>query len=44
MMTEYEREKVRDLVVAMTEEEKEIVWEVLVQWKGIMSNDTRRND
>lgn len=43
-MTEYEREKVRDLVMAMTEEEKEIVWEVLVQWKGIMSNDTRRND
>ena len=43
-MTEYEREKVRDLVMAMTDEEKEIAWEVLVQWKGIMSNDTRRND
>ena len=30
-MTEYEREKVRDLVVAMTDEEKEIAWEVLVE-------------
>lgn len=43
-MTEYEREKVRDLVMAMTDEEKEIAWEVLVQWKIITSNDTRRND
>ena len=42
-MTEYECEKVRDLVMAMTDEEKEIAWEVLVQWKIIMSNDTKRN-
>ena len=30
-MTEYEREKVRDLVMAMTDEEKKIAWEVLVE-------------
>lgn len=43
-MTEYEREKVRDFVMAMTDEEKEIAWEVLVQWKGVGQDDTRRND
>ena len=42
-MTEYEREKVRDLVMAMTDEEKEIAWEVLVQWKGMGKDDTKRN-
>ena len=43
-MTEYERKKVRDLVLAMTDEEKKIAWEVLVQWKGEGKNDTRRSD
>lgn len=43
-MTEYEREKVRDLVMAMTDEEKEIAWEVLIQWKFGEMNDRRRNN
>lgn len=43
-MTEYERKKVRDLVLAMTDEEKKIAWEVLVQWKEVGQNETRRND
>lgn len=43
-MTEYEREKVRDLVMAMTEEEKKIAWEVLNQWKFGEMNDRRRNN
>ena len=43
-MTEYEREKVIDLVMAMTDEEKEIAWEVLVQWKGINQNDRSGSD
>ena len=32
-----------DLIKAMTEEEKEIAWEVLVQWKGMGKDDTKRN-
>ena len=40
-MTEYEREKVRDLVVAMTNEEKEIAWEVLVQERN---KDDKKDD
>lgn len=43
-MTEYEREKVRDLVMAMADEEKEIAWEVLVQWKGMGQNDGAGSD
>lgn len=43
-MTEYEREKVRDLVMAMTDEEKKIAWEVLVQWKGMGQNDGAGSD
>ena len=31
MMTEYEREKVRDFIRGMTEEEKEIAREVLAE-------------
>ena len=31
MMTEYEREKVRDLIMGMTDEEKEIAREVLAE-------------
>ena len=40
-MTEYEREKVRDLVMAMTDEEKEIAWEVLVQERNKDSEKTK---
>lgn len=40
-MTEYEREKVRDLIKAMTEEEKEIAWEVLVQERN---KDDKKDD
>ena len=40
-MTEYEREKVRDLVVAMTDEEKEIAWEVLIQERN---KDDKKDD
>ena len=43
-MTEYEREKVRDLVMAMTDEEKKIAWEVLVQWKEMGQNDGAGSD
>ena len=40
-MTEYEREKVRDLVMAMTDEEKKIAWEVLVQERN---KDDKKDD
>ena len=40
-MTEYEREKVRDLVMAMTDEEKEIAWEVLIQERN---KDDKKDD
>lgn len=45
-MTEYERQKVRDFVNGMTDEEKEIAVEILEKWKSnkILKQYTKEKD
>lgn len=45
-MTEYQREKVRDLINGMTDEEKEIASEILEKWKSkkILRQYTKDSD
>ena len=38
-MTEYERQKVRDLINGMTDEEKEIAAEILEKWKSKIAEE-----